>query len=271
MKKLPFYVVLLNYLFLGIDPAGALSSAVSPQSHLIEQRVEDTSLLGPQPKVWVIKDNKQAERQPFVWVVKDSKLAQQPLLQLVKDVNKPDVPAASIDPKDSNLQPFHKVVKDTSLLKGLFALYRHKDTGKIYLEIKPDQLNKNYLSTVTMESGIGERGIYSGMPLQDFLFYFRRVNNNLHFVVRNVNFRTRLGDPQARSLNRSFSDSVLYSLPIKSIHPQRQSILVDLGDLLLKDVPGLSLELSSLLQARYQLDDEKSYFGDTKAFPSTLR
>lgn len=270
MKKLPFYVVVLNYLFLGIDPAGALSSAVSPQSHLVKQRVKDTSLLGPQPKVWVIKNNKQAERQPFVWVVKDSKLAQQPLLQLVKDANKPEIPAASIDSKDSNLQPFHKVVKDTSLLKGLFALYRHKNTGKIYLEIKPDQLNKNYLSTVTMESGIGERGIYSGMPLQDFLFYFRRVNNNLHFVVRNVNFRTRLDDPQARSLNRSFSDSVLYSLPIKSIHPQRQSILVDLGDLLLKDVPGLSLELSSLLQARYQLDDEKSYFGDTKAFPLNM-
>jgi len=52
-----------------------------------------------------------------------------------------------------------------------------------------------------MESGIGERGIYSGVPLQDFLFYFRRVNNNLHFVLRNVNFRTRPGDPQA--LNRS--------------------------------------------------------------------
>jgi len=65
-----------------------------------------------------------------------------------------------------------------------------------------------------MESGIGERGIYSGVPLQDFLFYFRRVNNNLHFVLRNVNF-TR-GDPQARALNRSFSDSVLYSLPIKA-------------------------------------------------------
>jgi len=53
-----------------------------------------------------------------------------------------------------------------------------------------------------MESGIGERGIYSGVPLQDFLFYFR-VNNNLHFVLRNVNFRTRPGDPQARALNRS--------------------------------------------------------------------
>ena len=58
------------------------------------------------------------------------------------------------------------------------------------MEIKPEQLNKDYLATVTLESGIGESGIYSGLPLADFLFYFRRVNNNLHFVVRNVKFRT---------------------------------------------------------------------------------
>ena len=236
MKRLPFYVVLLG-LFLGIEPAGARQDSVPPQSHLASQRIE-------------VREGETGAKE-------------------ANKSEKQDNPAF-IDAKESNLQPFDKLIKDTSLLKGLFTLYRHKDTGKIYLELKPQQLNKNYLGTVTMESGIGERGIYSGMPLQDFLFYFRRVNNNLHFVVRNVNFRTRPGDPQARSLNRSFSDSVLYSLPIKSIHPQRQTILVDLGELLLKDVPGLSSQLSSLLKAPYKLDDKKSYFGDAKAFPLNM-
>lgn len=272
MKRLPFYIVLLQGLFLGIEPAVARQESLPPQSQTAQMRVENTSLLGPQPVVWVIKDNKQS-RQPFVWVIKDpKKSAQQPLLQLVKDAEKPEPPEkpASIDPKQSELQPFNKVVKDTQKLEGLFTLYRHKETGKIYLEVKPEQLNKNYLSTVTMESGIGERGIYSGMPLQDFLFYFRRVNNNLHFVVRNVNFRTRAADPQARSLARSFSDSVLYSLPIKSIHPQRKTILIDLGDLLLTDFPGLSSELSWLLDSSFKLDESKSYFGAAKAFPLNM-
>lgn len=83
-----------------------------------------------------------------------------------------------------------------------------------------------------MESGIGEGGIYSGMPLQDFLFYFQGVDNNLQFVVRNVNLRTRIEYPQVRSLSRSFRDCVLYNLPIKSksIHPQPNTILIDLID-----------------------------------------
>lgn len=262
MKRLPFYIVLLHSLFLGIEPSAA--------QQLPEKRVENTSLLGSQPKISVLKDNK-LERHPFGWVVKNpKKSAQQPLLQLVK--SKPELASnsTSIEPKESNLQPFEQVIKNTEKLQGLYTLYRHKETGKIYLEIKPNQLNKNYLGTITMESGIGERGIYSGMPLQDFLFYFRRVNNNLHFVVRNVNFRTQAGDPQARSLARSFSDSVLYSLPIKSIHPQRQTILVDLGDLLLSDLPGLSSQLSSQLKVPYKIDDKKSYFGDAKAFPLNM-
>ncbi|MBW4636904.1 MAG: zinc-dependent metalloprotease [Gloeocapsa sp. UFS-A4-WI-NPMV-4B04] len=262
MNRLPFYIVLLHSLFLGIEPSAA--------QQLSEKQVTDTSLLGSQPKIWVLKDNK-PKRQPFVWVVKDpKKSAQQPLLQIVQSDLHLTSNSTSINPKESNLQPFEQVIKNTEKLQGLYTLYRHKETGKIYLEIKPQQLNKNYLGTVTMESGIGERGIYSGMPLQDFLFYFRRVNNNLHFVVRNVNFRTQSGDPQARSLARSFSDSVLYSLPIKSIHPQHQTILVDLGDLLLSDLPGLSSQLSSQLKVPYKIDDKKSYFGDAKAFPLNM-
>jgi len=70
-------------------------------------------------------------------VVKDTnKGAQQPLLQLVKDKPEPPNNKASQDSKKSQLQPFAQVVKDTDKL-GLFTLYRHKETGKIYLELKP--------------------------------------------------------------------------------------------------------------------------------------
>jgi hypothetical protein len=236
MNRLPFYMVLLYGLSLGIEPVAARKSLVPIQSQLAEEQVKNQLL-----SRGALEQGRN------------------------KAANK-----ASQDSNYSELQPFDRVVKDTDKMEGLFALYRHKETGKIYLEIKPNQLNKNYLSTMTMESGIGERGIYSGMPLQDFLFYFRRVNNNLHFVVRNVNFRARPGDPQARSLNRSFSDSVLYSLPINSIHPQRQTILIDLGNLLLKDLPGLSSQLSSLLGTPFKLDESKSYFGAATAFPLNM-
>ncbi|MCW5314935.1 DUF5117 domain-containing protein [Nostoc sp. KVJ3] len=163
----------------------------------------------------------------------------------------------------------NEIVKGIDKLEGLFTLYCTDDSGKIYLEIKPEQLNKDYLAIVTLESGIGESGIYSGLPLSDFIFYFRLVHNRLHFVVRNVKFRAESRQEQ-RSLARSFSDSVLYSLEIVTIHPQTKNILIDLNELLMQDFPGLTTLLKYSLQADYHLDTRKSYFGDVNSFPENI-
>jgi hypothetical protein len=164
---------------------------------------------------------------------------------------------------------FNGIVERIDKLEGLFTLYCSEDSGEIYLEIKPEQLNKDYLAIVTLESGIGESGIYSGLPLSDFLFYFRRVNNRLHFVVRNVKFRTE-SRPEQRSLARSFSDSVLYSLEIATLEPDSKNILINLNELLMQDFPGLTPLLKYSLQADYRLDVRKSYFGDVNSFPGNI-
>ncbi|MEH1850522.1 MAG: zinc-dependent metalloprotease [Nostoc sp.] len=304
MNKLTFYMILLHSLFLGVTTASAKSPSVnrvdtelSANQKFVESVVKtkseeksnsqlttETSSTKisaislnninisqkqklPSGQVWVVNQNKHVQPQPFMWVVKDpKKAAQQPFLQVAKPPEKPNAkPNSSAKPvaKDE-LEPFNEVTKGTQKSGGLFTLYRNKEKNKIYLEIKPEQLNKNYLATATLESGIGERGIYSGMPLQDFLFYFQRVDDKIHFVIRNVNFRTREGDPQVRSLMRSFSDSVLYTVSIKSIHPERKTILIDLGDLLLTDLAGLSVSLG------VPGSTDQSYFGNAKAFPQNL-
>ncbi|MBW4692938.1 MAG: zinc-dependent metalloprotease [Lyngbya sp. HA4199-MV5] len=175
--------------------------------------------------------------------------------------------AEETEPEATQPATFEQITKGTQQLKGLFTLYRDEAAGKLYAEIQPDQLNVNYLCTITMESGIGQGGIYSGLPLNDFLFNFRRVGNKLQFVVPNVFFRTRPGDPQQRSVKRSFSDSVLQALTIRSVHPKRKSLLVDLSPLFLSDLPGLSQMLAEDLGSTYNLDAGKSSFGPVQAFP----
>ncbi len=281
MKRLTCCVVLLHGILLGITSASMKTLAVNAIANTVvvdngtrirpvEKHDKETKLtkqrLAP-AQVWVLTKNQQVVPQSYVWVVKDTKkMGEQPLLAVGKTPatveKKPgEVPKA---PKRDDLEPFEEVTKDTQKNTGLFTLYRNKEKNKVYLEIKPEQLNKNFLTTATLESGIGEGGIYSGMPLQDFLFYFQRVNNNLQFVVRNVNFRTREGDPQARSLARSFSDSVLYNIPIKSINAERKTLLIDLGDLLLTDIAGLSSSLGVVASG------DQSYFGNAKAFPQNI-
>ncbi len=175
--------------------------------------------------------------------------------------------AAEVEVEKPAFKPFDQVVLGATRSEGLFPLYQNQKTGKLFAEILPDQLERNYLAAMTLESGLGERGIYSGLPLGDFLFTFRRINNSIQFVVPNTFFRAQAGTPMARSIHRSFSDSVIEVLPIRSIHPQRKSILVDLTPLLLSDLPGLTPVLASYLKSSYTIDATKSYLGTAKAFP----
>ncbi|MEH2173613.1 zinc-dependent metalloprotease [Nostoc sp.] len=188
-------------------------------------------------------------------------------LPVVENVASADKNLAEI--KKEDFCRFNGIVNRVNKLEGLFTLYCSEDSGKVFLELKPEQLNKDYLAIVTLESGVGESGIYSGLPLSDFIFYFQRVNNRLHFVVRNVKFRTD-SIPEQRSLTRSFSDSVLYSLEIATIDPKSKNILIDLNGLLMQDLPGLTPLLKYSLQADYRLDVRKSYFGDVNSFPENV-
>jgi hypothetical protein len=266
MKKFSFYIAFLCslFLFLGVG----LVQAYEPQTH--ENQARESQAIAPPPDLLASTQT----TSPSVFAPMGNPVGNQATVNLEaqaiasagnasEDVSE-DVSEESDLP---DLQPFDKVIKKTRKSEGLFTLYRNKDTGKIYAEIKPGQLNQNFLATMTLESGIGESGLYSGLPTGDFLFQFRRVNQNIHFVVPNTYFRTRAGDPQQRSIDRSFSDSVLASLPIKSIHPKRKTLLVDLGPMLLNDFASLSPVVSWMLETPYSIDASKSYFGPAKAFP----
>jgi len=273
MNKFALSIILFNSLFISVETANAQLltnnhhnlGKIESQTAELDQISQQLKL--PSSKISVIDQNNQVQKQDFIWIFKDpTQVGKQPFLKVNKETDNPKTkpephPRQS---REDELEDFAEITKDTQKTEGIFTIYRHKNQNKIYLEIQPEQLQKNFLANSTLESGIGERGIYSGIPLQDFLFYFQRVDNQLQFVVRNVNFRTREGDPQARSIARSFSDSVLYTIPIKSIHPKRKTILIDLGDLLLTDLAGLStnLELAA--------SPEQAYFSNAKIFPNNL-
>jgi hypothetical protein len=168
------------------------------------------------------------------------------------------------------LKNFEQSIQGLQKIEGLFTLYRDRSSNKLLAEIKPDQLNVYYLCTMTLEWGIGEHGFYSGLPLEDFVFVLKRVNNSLQFVAPNIFFRTQANDPLQRSIQRSFSDSTFASLPIKAYNPKHKSYLVELGNAFLEDFPGLTRTLALLLGSPYTLDPNKSHFGAITAFPANV-
>nr|WP_242041654.1 zinc-dependent metalloprotease [Alkalinema sp. FACHB-956] len=168
------------------------------------------------------------------------------------------------------LMPLEQLTKDTKKLEGLFTLYRNERTGKLFMEVRPEQFNQNYLAAMTLASGIGESALYSGMPLGDFMFTLRRVNNTVQFVIPNTYFRATAGTPIQGVVQRSFSDSVLEALPIRSLNKTNQAVVVELNPLLLTDLPGITPMLIAFLGSPYTIDQSRTYFGSIKPFPQNL-
>lgn len=172
---------------------------------------------------------------------------------------------------ESSGTSFERLVKGLKKLDGLFTLYRNSQ-GRLLAEIRPDQLDRNYLFVATLSAGVGEFGLYRGMPLDDFPFTLRRFNNRIQLVIPNLLFRSTLGSPQNTAQNTalnsdSFSDSVVYTLPIVATRSASKTMLVDLSGLFLRDAPGIEALRPLLKLLSYQPNAEQSFFKSIKNFP----
>src|ERR1044072_779611 len=182
------------------------------------------------------------------------------------DAKKPAGPDKPEPPKD---KAFADIVKDAQVVKGLFTLYRTDE--KVFLEILPEQLDKVYLVSMTVDSGIGERGFYAAAMAGEAPFLFHKQGKNVQLVVKNTRFYAENG-PMQRAVARSFSDSILGITKIESLpHPERKSILIDLGALVLTDLPMLSYDLESTYRIPYRFDAKNSVFGTVKASPQNVK
>jgi Met-zincin/Domain of unknown function (DUF5117) len=186
-----------------------------------------------------------------------------------KDGDKPD--GAMAESSGATGSSFDRQIKGLKKLPGLFTLYRNSQ-GKLLAEIRPNQLDRNYLFVATLSAGVGEFGLYRGMPLDDFPFTLRRLNNRIQLVIPNLLFRSTLGTPQATAQNTalnsdSFSDSVVYTLPIVATNSDRKTMLVDLSGLILKEAPGIEALRPLLKLLSYQPNSEQSVLKSVKNFP----
>jgi hypothetical protein len=171
----------------------------------------------------------------------------------------------SDEKKSDPLKPFSEIVKDARVIPGLFTLYRSEE--KTFLEILPAQLDKIYMLSLTCDSGIGERGFYAAAMCGETAFVFHREGKNIQMIARNTRFTARPELPIRRAVERSFSDSVLGMAKIESQpHPERKSQLIDLGAILLTDLPMMAYDLEATFRIPYRFDAKNSYFGKLNGY-----
>ena len=111
-----------------------------------------------------------------------------------------DKPAATAAPAASapasKYPPFADVVKEAEPVDGLIKMY-HKGT-RLYAELGHSQLDRDFIVLISIARGIGKGSILGGMSWgfgDDWIWQFRKVDERIHVVRRNVRFTAQRGQP----------------------------------------------------------------------------
>jgi hypothetical protein len=170
--------------------------------------------------------------------------------------------------KKNDEKSFEEVVEDFEVIEGLFTFYRNEKEGKTFLEIRPEQLDKIYLCSITRTAGDGYF-FDSGAMLNEFPFVFKRVGKKIQFLHKNVYFQAASDAAINRALDRGLSDSLVGAAKIESApHPDRGSVLVNPSGFFVKDIAAIGYIFKEFFKEfQYGFDKENSYLGELKSFP----
>jgi hypothetical protein len=169
-------------------------------------------------------------------------------------------------------QGFENLVRGFDKSEGLFTTYVNLEKGQSYLAIQPNQINRNFMMAATLETGIGEAGLFRGWPINDVVFQFREApGDSLQVVVPNTYIRNPDGESwQQRLLDTSFSDSIIFALDVVATDPASGAKVIDLTSLIMdRDLVNTFRSFGWVLGG-YGPNYELSRLSSVKTFPENI-
>ena len=161
--------------------------------------------------------------------------------------------------------PYAQVIGEAQTIPGLLMLHR-KDM-RLLAEISQADLNKDFIVAIAIARGIGQTPLLGGMTVHfddTWVWQFRKVEDRIQIVRRNVRFRANSGSPQEKAVYLSYTDSILFSLPIATMSPTG-NFVVDLTPVFMSDLPQFSHIFPG-----FGFAPDRSTWAKIKGFPTNV-
>ncbi len=190
--------------------------------------------------------------------------------------NAPAPGASGAPPGPGEPVPYEKFLKDAELQTGLFGVVRK--SGKVYLTLAKEQLDKEYYEHAATANGLGGFGILSGDDFQQpaRIVKFLRINDRqVALVLPQYRFDAERGTAIDNAVRASTADSVVAVMPVVAEEKASGKVAVD-PSFMLGDTLDLANQLSEIAEnpknphGAYHYDATRSYFGPSKAFPKNV-
>ena len=130
---------------------------------------------------------------------------------------------------EKEIKTIESVVKDAEVIAGFFTLYRNSSDGSVHLRIKQDQLDQEFIHTVTLVDGVVEGGHFRGQYRDNKVLKVTRHFDRVEFVQANTLFYLDPASPLNRAKDANVPDAVLAVAKIVAEDKVGGDILVEVG------------------------------------------
>jgi hypothetical protein len=164
----------------------------------------------------------------------------------------------------SKYPDFAGVVKGAKVYGGdagkptLFTMYQKDD--HLYAELTPMHFDRPFMFAAAVAKGAGMGGT-TLIGNESWVLYFKKVGEKVFLVRKNTRMSAKANTPAGKATDTTYSDSILISLPIKTINPIKMSTVVDLSNIFFSDFTQLNLGY---------LDPSRTTWHKVKTFPKNV-
>ncbi len=126
-------------------------------------------------------------------------------------------------------------IKPCKKLDGLFPLYQDSTSGNVFLLLKKEQLDKQYIYFSYTVDGVVAAGHFRGSFRDNKLFTIKRYFDKIEFTVINTGFYFDPKNPISKSAHANISNATLVSQKIVAEDAKKGEILLDGSALFLSE------------------------------------
>ncbi|MBC7381458.1 MAG: zinc-dependent metalloprotease [Bacteroidia bacterium] len=127
-------------------------------------------------------------------------------------------------------------IKSCKKLEGLFPLYQDTASGNVFVLLKKEQINKQYIYFSYTVDGVVAAGHFRGSFRDNKLFTIKRYFDKIEFTVLNTGFYFDPANPISKSAAANISNATLTSQKIIAEDFKKGEILLDGNSLFLSEI-----------------------------------
>ncbi len=149
------------------------------------------------------------------------------------DAVKPAAAADKAAPEEK--KTVAELLKVTTAQPGLFGLYQNKETGTLYLQLKKDQIGKEYIHFLHVMDALPEVGSFRGAQSDARIYSIQRYFNRIEIRSEPSSLYFDSQNPLHRARFANVNRAVLVSTPIEAEDSKNGDVYIKADELFLKE------------------------------------